>query len=149
MYTRPHVWSASRGGAKRLVRLAAAVVGAWGSLGHDLGLREARLAEACANLALVVVVVVVLLLLKPLLLRLRLLVLLLRRLLHSVSQSGPSSDLDSLYITYGYSLYYIWLQPLLHMVTASTTHGDSLFYIALRRMGRAATWTAEGSRGRR
>jgi hypothetical protein len=127
MYTRPHVWSVSRGGAKRLVRLAAAVVGAWGSLGHDLGLREAWLAEACANSALVVVVVVLLLLLlgplllRPLLLRLRLLVLLLRRLLHSVAQNGPSSDLDSLYITYGYSLYYIWLQPLLHMVTASST----------------------------
>jgi len=39
--------------------------------------------------------------------------------------------------TYGYSLYYIWLQPLLHMVTASATYGSqpllhmvhSLYYI--------------------
>ena len=99
----------------------------WGRGRQDLALREARLAEACANSALVVVVVLLLLLLlgplllRPLLLRLRLLVLLLRLLLHSVAQNGPSSDLDSLYITYGYSLYYIWLQPLLHMVTASST----------------------------
>ena len=33
------------------------------------------------------------------------------------------------HLHYSYSLYYIRFHPLLHMVTASITYGDSLYYI--------------------